>query len=259
MTRSRLINFISIFTVFFIVFPLIMIIVTSFGEAPVIQFPIEGLTLDWYRKVFESRSFMSSLKTSAILGLVAAFVGVIVAVITGYSLYKIRGKTSKFLLSFFLSPNLIPGIVLGIMLYRVVVLSFKFEMELALFVGHLLIVLPYSIRVISAGLTEFDESIEEAARSLGATSFQGFYLTVLPYLKNSILAAFMMSFINSFNNLPVSMYLKGPGVSTLPVTLMNYIEYSFDPSVSAISVVLMVFTFILMQVMDRVLGIKNVY
>lgn len=259
MTKSKLINVLAIFTILFILLPLLMIIVTSFGEAKIIQFPIKGFTFDWYKRVFESQSFMEGLKVSAILGVASSTISVFVATITSYSLYKIKGKIAKTLLSFFLSPNLIPGIVLGIMLYRIMVINFGINLLLALLIGHILILLPYSIRVIASGLNEFDTSTEEAAMSLGATRIQTVFLIVIPYLKTSILAAFMMSFINSFNNLPVSMYLKAPGLSTLPVTLMNYIEYSFDPSVSAMSVILMIFTFILMRVMDRILGIKKVY
>ena len=258
MKKSRFINIIGILTIVFILIPLILITLTAFGEDAIIKFPINGFTTKWIKKVFESRSFMESLRTSVFLGLGAAFLGIIFALPTAYSLYKIKGKTSKRLLSFFLSPNLIPGIVLGVMLYRIIVLKFQLNLIFALVIGHLLVVLPYSIRVIASGLAEFDPYIEEAAISLGATRFKTFFLIVIPHLKNSILTAFMMSFINSFNNLPVSMYLKGPGINTLPVTLMNYIEYNFDPSVSALSLILMIFTFILMRLMDRVLGIKKI-
>lgn len=258
MKKPKLINIIGVMTIIFILVPLIMIGITAFGDTEIVKFPVDSFTTKWFGKVFESKTFMDSLKTSLILGLVASFLGILFALPTAYALYKIKGKTSKFLLSFFLSPNLIPGIVLGIMLYRIIVLNFQLNLKLALVIGHLLLVLPYCIRVLSAGLKEFDPNIEEAAMSLGATRTKAFYLTIMPYLRNSILAAFMMSFINSFNNLPISMYLKGPGVNTLPVTLMNYIEYNFDPSVSALSLILMIFTFILMRIMDKVLGIKQV-
>lgn len=257
MRKSKLINLIAFLTIFFIVFPLVIIIVTSFGDAKIIKFPIEGITTRWYSKVFENESFMSSMKVSLILGIVAAFLGVVVALPTSYALTKKKGKFSNMLLSFFLSPNLIPGIVLGIMLYRIMVLNFRIPLNIALVMGHMLITLPYCIRVIASGLNEFDPSIEEAALSLGATRLGAFFLTVIPALKSSLITAFMMSFINSFNNLPVSMYLKSPGINTLPASLMNYLEYNFDPSVSALSVILMVFTFILMTIMDRALGVKK--
>jgi putative spermidine/putrescine transport system permease protein len=78
---------------------------------------------------------------------------------------------------------------------------------------------------------------------------------VLPNITSGISAAFMLAFINSFNNIPVSMFLSGPGVSTFPATLMNYIEYNYDPTVSAVSVVLMAVTVLLMVIVDKTLGV----
>ncbi|MEA5028604.1 MAG: ABC transporter permease subunit, partial [Sphaerochaeta associata] len=79
----------------------------------------------------------------------------------------------------------------------------------------------------------------EAARTLGCPPVKAFVVIVLPNLKPAMTSAFMLSFINSFNNIPVSMYLKGPGMNTLPYAMMNHIEYNYDPTVSALSVMLM--------------------
>ena len=87
--------------------------------------------------------------------------------------------------------------------------------------------MPYSIRILSAGLSEFDVSLEEAAWSLGCGRVKAFYYVLLPHLKSSILGALLMSFITSFNNLPVSMFLKGPGVNTLPCCLNESSRISF--------------------------------
>ena len=76
-----------------------------------------------------------------------------------------------------------------------------------------------------------------------------------PNITSGISAAFMLAFINSFNNIPVSMFLSGPGVSTFPATLMNYIEYNYDPTVSAVSVLLMAATVMIMVIVDKTLGI----
>ena len=72
--------------------------------------------------------------------------------------------------------------------------------------------------------------------SLGCKKSQTFFKVVLPNITSGVMAAFMLAFINSFNNVPVSMFLTGPGVSTLPITMMNYVEYNYDPTVSALSV-----------------------
>ncbi|MCK9600326.1 MAG: ABC transporter permease subunit [Sphaerochaeta sp.] len=107
----------------------------------------------------------------------------------------------------------------------------QLPLRTALILGHLLVVLPYCVRIITASLKELDESLEEAARTLGCPPVKAFVVIVLPNLKPAMTSAFMLSFINSFNNIPVSMYLKGPGMNTLPYAMMNHIEYNYDPTV----------------------------
>ena len=125
----------------------------------------------------------------------------------------------------------------------------------SLLLGHFLVVLPYIIRIVGSSLEQFDFSIEEVAWSLGCNKIKTFFKIVLPNITSGISAAFMLAFINSFNNIPVSMFLKGPGISTLPTTLMNYIEYNYDPTVSAVSVLLMLATIVIMFVVEKTLGI----
>jgi len=86
---------------------------------------------------------------------------------------------------------------------------------------------------------------------LGCPPVKAFVVIVLPNLKPAMTSAFMLSFINSFNNIPVSMYLKGPGMNTLPYAMMNHIEYNYDPTVSALSVMLMGMTLLFMVLLDR--------
>jgi ABC-type spermidine/putrescine transport system, permease component II len=155
------------------------------------------------------------------------------------------------LLSLFLSPSLIPGIVIGYVLFLFLVVKVQLPLRTALILGHLLVVLPYCVRIITASLKELDESLEEAARTLGCPPVKAFVVIVLPNLKPAMTSAFMLSFINSFNNIPVSMYLKGPGMNTLPYAMMNHIEYNYDPTVSALSVMLMGMTLLFMVLLDR--------
>ena len=92
---------------------------------------------------------------------------------------------------------------------------------------------------------------------MGSPKGKAFFQVVLPNVTSGISSAFMLAFINSFNNIPVSMFLTGPGVSTFPATLMNYIEYNYDPTVSAVSVLLMAATVIIMVIVDKTLGIAS--
>jgi len=238
--------------------PLVIIIFTAFGEDRTIRFPIRGFTLDWFKAVFRSRSFMTSLVLSFRLALYATLLALIVGIPASYALSRTNGRGNRFLRAFFLSPTFVPGIVMGYALFRLIVIRLNLPVFAGLVLGHFLVVLPYIIRVVGASLEQFDYSIEEVACSLGCHRAEAFFKVVLPNISSGIAAAFMLAFINSFNNVPVSMFLTGPGVSTLPATLMSYIEYSYDPSISAISVVLMAATMVLIFLVEKTLGIGSI-
>jgi putative spermidine/putrescine transport system permease protein len=242
----------------FLVIPLIIIVVTAFGEDRTIRFPIRGFTLNWFKAVFRSRSFMSSLGLSFKLAIYATFLALLIGIPASYALSRTVFRANRFLRGFFLSPTFVPGIVAGYALFRLIVIRLNMPVFLGLILGHFLVVLPYIIRVVGASLEQFDYSIEEVACSLGCHRAEAFFKVVLPNISSGIVAAFMLAFINSFNNVPVSMFLSGPGVSTLPTTLMSYIEYSYDPSVSAISVLLMGITMVLIFIVERTMGIGSI-
>ena len=153
---------------------------------------------------------------------------------------------------------MIPAIVVGFSLFQFLLVRLNLSVNMSLFIGHTLVIIPYIIRVIGSSLEVFDYSIEEAAMSLGCKKSQTFFKVVLPNITSGVMAAFMLAFINSFNNVPVSMFLTGPGVSTLPITMMNYVEYNYDPTVSALSVILMILTIGIMYIL-AILHDKIIY
>jgi putative spermidine/putrescine transport system permease protein len=124
-----------------------------------------------------------------------------------------------------------------------------------LLIGHALLVLPYCVRVVGASLNGFDFSIEEAAVSLGCPRWRAFFIVVLPNIKAGIIAGFILAFITSLNDVSISIFLTGPGVSTLPIQLLAHMEQFFDPTIAAVSVLLMVVTVAVMAVVERTLGL----
>lgn len=258
MYKHRFITFVAILTLLFIFLPLLLIMVTSFNGADTISLPLKGFSFQWYEKVFKSRALVSSFKNSLYLAMVSSIAGIIIGMFASLALVKRPSKLSNALLSIFLSPTLIPGIVIGYVLFQFLVVTMQIPLNIALIMGHMLVVLPYCIRVITASLKDIDDSMEEAAWTLGCPPVKAFLMVVLPNLRPAMLSAFMLSFINSFNNIPVSMYLKGPGMNTLPYSMMNHIEYNYDPTVSALSVMLMIMTLALMTLLNRSMNTKQV-
>lgn len=257
MRKNRLLQIFAILVFSFLVFPLLIIAITAFNESPTISFPIDGFTFKWFINVFKTKSFISGFKLSFTLAIVATLIALLVGVPAAYALSRTSMKSKKFLKSYFLSPTIVPGIVLGYALYQFIVLTLKLPVEQGLLIGHFLVVLPYVIRVVGSSLEQFDFSIEEAAWTLGCGKVESFFKVVLPNISSGIVASFMLAFINSFNNIPVSMFLSGPGIRTLPTALMNYIEYYYDPTVSAVSLLLMLGTIAIMFIVEKTLGLGS--
>lgn len=258
MRKQKGLSVIAILVFLFLFLPLCLIVVTSFGTAAAIQFPIKGFTLDWYAKALQSETFMDSFKLSLLIGVLATVLALIVGIPASYALarYSVRGR--NFIKSFFLSPTVIPGIVVGYTLFQYIVIKLGLPVFQGLLMGHFLISFPYIIRVVGSSMEQLDYSMEEVAWTLGCTRLRAFIQIVLPNVSSGIFAAFMLAFVNSFNNVPVSMFLSGPGVTMLPTSLLSYMEYNYDPTVSAISVLLMLLTMGLMFLIEKTLGLASI-
>lgn len=257
MKKSKLLTVFVALVYIFLFTPLVIIAITSVGTENYIAFPPKGFSLQWFVNVFKSKAFVNSMSTSFIISGVATLVALVIGMPAAYGLSRYNFKGKEIIKSFFFSPLIIPGIVVGFSLFQYLIVKLNMSVYMSLFIGHTLVIVPYIIRVIGSSLEVFDYSIEEAAMSLGCKKSLTFFKVVLPNITSGVLAAFMLAFINSFNNVPVSMFLTGPGVSTLPATMMNYVEYNYDPTVSALSVLLMLLTIGIMFVVEKTLGLSN--
>lgn len=257
MNRSRLANFVLILTFLFLIGPFIIIFITSFGSEASLKFPPQGITLDWFRKVMSMTMFVDSLKLSLKLGiassLIALCLGIPVAYIT--SRYNFRGKRVIEITTTL--PIIVPQMVAGLVLLRVFVLMNMFSVEVTLLIGHTAIVLPYVVRNVLSALVNFPVSVEEAAISLGASRLRAFFLIVLPNIRTGIISALILTFIISFNNVPISLFLTGPGLSTLPVVMLTYLEYYYNPSIAALSTLLIFISAFIVFISQKLLGLSK--
>jgi putative spermidine/putrescine transport system permease protein len=258
MRKNKAFTAIAMIVFAFIFIPLLIITITSFGESSTISFPINGFTVKWYYNIFNSETFTSSFALSFKVSIIATLIALIIGIPAAYALsrYSIKGK--NIIKSYFLSPTVVPGIVVGYSLFQFLVIGLRIPVFQGLVLGHFLISLPYAIRVIGSSLEQFDFSVEEVAWTLGCNKVKAFFKVVLPNISSGIFASFMLAFINSFNNIPVSMFLSGAGVRTLPTAIMSYMEYYYDPTVSAVSVLLMLGTIGMMMIIEKTIGISSI-
>lgn len=240
----------------FLLGPLLIIGVASFEPGTILKFPPQGFSFKWYQHIFEVEMFMKTFRTSVLVSFVGNVLALLLGIPAAYALSRFSFKGRGTWNAVFISPVLIPGIVLGFIMLKYLIVAYQLPIYTALFAGHTVIMLPFMIRVIASSLSNFDFAVEEAAHSLGAGPLRTFFTIVLPNIKSGIIAAVLIAFLESFNNVDISVFMTGPGVSTLPIQMLTYVENNFDPTIAAISVLLMIFTAMLMFVIERLMGLS---
>jgi putative spermidine/putrescine transport system permease protein len=246
------------FTVLVYIFltgPLIIVVGAALSDTTYLTFPPQGLTLHWFVRIFEIGAFRNTIITSLQIAFLSTALALAIGIPAAYALNRYRVQLPSWLSTLFVLPILVPEIVLGFSLLRSVAAGMNAPIYASLLIGHTLIVLPYCVRVISASLSSFDFSVEEAAISLGSPPARTFFTIVLPNVRSGVIAAFILAFITSINDVSTSIFLTGPGISTLPIQILAHVEQFFDPVIASVSVLLMFLTVAVMAIVERTLGL----
>ena len=242
----------------FLLGPLIVVIGVSVSESRFIAFPPSGLSLDWYRAVLSSDAYLRagwlSLRLAVLVTVSATLLGGAAAV----ALHRRRLPASEALATFFLSPLVLPTIIYALGMLMLWSALFGPVSLVTLWLAHTVIAAPYVVRTTLAVLADSDPFLEEAAATMGATRMQRLRLVVLPQCLPGLAAGAFFAFNLSFDEAVVALFLRRPGLTTLPVRIYNELEFSPDPSVAAVSTIMIAITVGLIVVIDRILGIQKV-
>ncbi|MFG1236015.1 ABC transporter permease [Xanthobacter autotrophicus DSM 597] len=241
----------------FVVLPLGAVIWVSFFANRILSFPATGYTLDWYARAWELDAFRNGFITSVETALVAVALSLVLGVPASLALVRYRFPGRDAIQTLLLSPMVVPGIVGGAALFMAFIeLEILLDVDISgtlpgLFVAHGLIALPWTVRLVTASLVGMSPSYEEAAQSLGAGRLTTFFRVTLPIIKPGIVAAALFSFVISFIDLEKSIFLVGPGRSTLQIALVSYLEWNLDSTVAAVATVQILIIGVLLLVSDR--------
>ncbi|HEV7309700.1 ABC transporter permease [Ensifer sp.] len=241
----------------FLIGPFFIIVAASLSGGETLAFPPQGFSLKWVAKVFTVESFQESFAISMLLAIGGTAAALVLGVPASYALSRCKlpfGETIRTIVSL---PIIVPGIIVGLALLRYIVVPFGLNITLTLFLAHTALVLPYAVRVVSASLNNLRSDIEEAAVLLGSSRAGAFFRVVMPNIRSGILAAFILGFVTSFNQVPVSLFLSGPGVRTLPIDMLSYMEITYDPSVAALSALLAFMSIGIVFLAERFLGFSR--
>jgi putative spermidine/putrescine transport system permease protein len=243
----------------FLLAPIVIVVIASLNAGRFLVFPPEGLSLQWYAKFANSgpfvRSFFFSLRLAAVTTVISTVVGGAAA------LYVVRrARRSSLLRLLLVAPLQLPGIMTALAL-----LIFYYAVGLGggsytgLLMGHVLVCMPYVFLTVSAVLYNFDRSLEEAARSLGASAFTTFRRVTLPIIKGGVISGAVFAFITSFDQFPISLLLSGVGTTTLPIQVFDYLRFSFDPTAAAVGTINILITLGVVVLTERLVGLESLY
>ena len=239
--------------------PLAAIVATSFTTLSYVTFPPHGFTLRWYGEALHKQEFLDSFGLSLGLAVVTAILATALGTPVAVALVRHRFPGRDLVNAFFMSPLILPTVVIGIAL-----LQFYNQLRIgssaaSLVLGHVIVTTPYAIRLIAASLTGLDPAIERAARNLGASPFRAFRLATLPLIRTGLMAGAVFAFITSFDNVTISIFLATPRMVTLPVRIYNLWDQPLSPWLIAICALIILWTVILIAIVERVVSVRGLF
>jgi putative spermidine/putrescine transport system permease protein len=241
----------------FLFAPLAVIAAASFSPTPVFDLPVGGASLRWYAAVGSLDGFWPALSLSLQIALISTALSLVLGTLAGIAIARGAMPGAQAFSAALTSPLMMPGLVLGIALlqfFRSIGLGHVWT---SLLLAHVVVTLPFVARTMVAALSRFDFTLLDAARTLGC-SFPGSLVRVMaPALAPAYLTAGLFAFLASMDNYPVSIFLTDARTKTLPIKMLQYIEESPDPSIAALSTLILLATLALLLVADRAVGLHR--
>lgn len=241
----------------FLLAPIVVGALISFSSAANLAFPPPGWSFRWYTALAQNDDFKQGLSVSLTLaGAVMAgalALGIPVAVAVSRREFPGRGM----ILSFFTLPLIVPSVVLGLALLLTVAPLGLIGTMPALVTAHLLVTVPFVVRIVAVGLNAVPSDYVEAAMSLGATPFVAFRRVTVPAIMPSVLAAAAIVFIVSMGETAITLFIVGDNILTLPVVMFRFVQQRTDPQLASLSVVFMLMTLLAVAVVQRALGMRR--
>lgn len=243
----------------FLLAPVLVTIASSLTTTPFVKFPPDRITLHWYLELARRPEFLTSFALSLGVAISAAIVSTVLGLAAGLAIhrYPFPGRTA--LDTLFSSAFAVPTIVLGIGLLQWYAQLGMASSPFTLLLAHLVLTVPYTVRLVLAGLHGLDRSAERAAAGLGAGPLQVFWHVTLPAVRGSLIAGAFFALITSFDDLTVALFVVTTDLQTLPVRIFNYLQYNYDPTVTAVGTLMVLLAVVAALVIERVVGVARLF
>lgn len=243
----------------FLLAPIVVVLLASITSANYVSFPPQGLSLRWYIEISSHPEFLSAFKISGLIACIVAPITTILSLSVGYALtqYPVPGASVWTLI--FSSPLMLPGVLLGLGCLQFYSKLGITHSPLGLIVGHVIVTIPYCLRLLLIGFASMDPALLKAAQTLGASALRRFTAVVYPHIKPAATAGIAFAFLISFDDVAISLFLSRPGLVPVPIAVFNYLDQSFDPLVTAVSSVLIIGTAFFVVLLERLYGVGRLF
>ncbi|MFZ1661462.1 MAG: ABC transporter permease [Paracoccaceae bacterium] len=230
----------------FLLLPIVFIVALSFGSSRWLVFPPPGWTLKWYSELFADPRWLGAALTSAKIGLIVMVLSVILGLLASLALVRGRFRGRAVLRAFFLTPMVLPVVIVAVALYAAFLQLGLNGTLLGFVIAHLIVALPFSIITISGALETFDPAIEDAAILCGASPWEARLRVTLPSISHGLYSAAIFSFLISWDEVVLAIFMASPSLQTLPVKVWTTLRQDLTPVIAAASTLLVALTVLLM-------------
>jgi putative spermidine/putrescine transport system permease protein len=243
--------------VIFMIAPIAIVCLVAFTPTGFLSIPTTEWSLRWFRALARYPEFIDAFKASLVLGALSSAVAVALSLPAALAIARYRFAGRDAVTALFLSPLMIPHVVLGIAFLRFFTQVGLGGTFTGLVLAHIVIVFPFALRLVLASAVGMDRAIENAAVSLGAAPFTVFRRVTLPLILPGVASGWMLAFIQSFDEVTMTVFIATPGATTLPVRMFLYIQDNIDPLVTSVSAMVIGITIVFMLLLDRLYGLDK--
>ncbi|MFE1600182.1 ABC transporter permease [Methylobacterium sp. ID0610] len=237
--------------------PTVIVLVVSFTDGMSLRFPPPGYSLRWYGELAEAWQLHFALKNSLTVAVLATLVSVVLGVLAALAVARSPRLAARLLDSLFLSPLILPALAFGLSsLMFFSALGWPVSVT-TLVIGHTIVCVPYVMRNTVAALTQLQPALLEGSASLGASRLYTLRRITLPLIRPGILSGGFLAFMASFDNIPVSLFLRDAATDMLPIRMWQDLEGRLDVTIAALSGVLIVATIAVIALMERLTGLSK--
>lgn len=235
---GTLLGLVCLLVALWLVAPTLVVVPMSFNEKKSLAFPPAGFSLAWYENFFANPAWFGSFTTSLNVAVIVAVLATALGTAAAIGIDKMRNRAAGVIRAVLITPMVVPGVVLAIGIYAVYLDQHLVGTYVGYVLAHTMLAIPFVLIAVGANLSVFDERLETAAASLGASRLATFRTINLPLLAPGILSGMLFAFVTSFDEIIVSLFINSPQLKTLPVQIFSSMTRDADPTITAVGTLL---------------------